>query len=215
VVQPCLAAGNISYDGAANFLTKEISAMRRLAIGLCAVVAVTATVHAQETVKKPARVTTSVVRTGAIVEAVDRETREIKLLGADGKRFSIVADDSIKNFDQIDPRDRIMVEYLQSVAIIVGPPGTEPTTADLSAIAVAEPGEKPRVGIADTRAVVGTVTSLDTTHRLATLSMPTGESVTVKVHDDVPLELVKVGDPVATVVTSAVAITVEEPPTRE
>jgi hypothetical protein len=183
--------------------------------------AVTAGVHAQETVnkpetvKKPARVTTSVVRTGAIVEAVDRETREIKLLGADGKRFSIVADDSIKNFDEIDPRDRIMVEYLQSVAIIVGPPGVEPTTADLSAIAVAEPGEKPRVGIADTRAVVATVTSLDTTHRLATLSMPTGESITVKVHSDIALELVKVGDPVATVVTSAVAITVEEPPASE
>ena len=189
--------------------------MRRGAIGIFALVAVTVAAQAAETVDKPARVTTSVVRTGAIVEAVDRETREIKLLGADGKRFSIVADDSIRNFDQIDPRDRIVVEYLQSVAIIVGPPGAEPATAELTEIAVAEPGEKPRAGIADTQAMVATVTSLDTTHRLATLALPSGDSITVKVHDDVALDLVQVGDPVATVVTNAVAITVEEPPASE
>lgn len=186
--------------------------MRRLAIGICALFVTAAYAEVQETVKKPARVLTSVVRTGAIVEAVNRETREIRLLGADGKRFTIVANEAVENFDQIDPRDRIMVEYLQSVAIIVGPPGVQPTEGDLTDITVAEPGEKPRMGIADTRAVIATVATLDYTHRIATLTLPDGNTATVQVGDNVQLDLVKVGDPVATVITEAVAISVEEPP---
>jgi hypothetical protein len=71
--------------------------------------------------QKPARVITSTIRSTAIVEAVNKETREIKLLDASGERFTIVADEMVRNFDQIEPRDRVYTEYLESVAIMVAP----------------------------------------------------------------------------------------------
>ena len=74
---------------------------------------------AQDTVEKPARVVKSVLKSGAIVEAVDRETREIKLVGPDGRRFTVVAGPEVRNFAQSDPRDRIVVQYTESIAIVV------------------------------------------------------------------------------------------------
>ncbi|MCZ6869280.1 MAG: hypothetical protein O7G84_07255, partial [Gammaproteobacteria bacterium] len=61
------------------------------------------------------------MQTGAIVEAVNKETRELKLIGPDNRRFTVVADELVRNFDQIKPRDRITVEYLESIAIVVSP----------------------------------------------------------------------------------------------
>ncbi len=98
-----------------------------MAVTTCVLASLAATVNAAETsVAKPSRIVTAMVKSGAIVEAVNKETRELKIIDARGNRFTVVANELVRNFDQIEPRDRIVVEYLESVALVVAPEGSEP-----------------------------------------------------------------------------------------
>jgi hypothetical protein len=158
-------------------------------------------------VQKPGRVVTSTVRSAVIVEAVNKETRELKVIDASGRRFTMVADDLVANFDQIEPRDRIVVEYLESIAIVVVPAGT-PTMGEGVAVELAPLGDKPGVTGVSTFVVSATVESLNYSDRIATLRYEDGTTQTIKVADDVPLDLVDVGDEVRFRITDAIAISV-------
>ncbi len=162
-----------------------------------------------ETRATPGRVITSTVKSSAIVESVNKETRELKLIGASGRRYTIVADEMVRNFDQIEPRDRIVTEYLESIAIMVVPAGA-PAMGSGMAIEVAALGSKPGISSVDTFMVRATIDSLNVTDRIATLSLEDGSSRTIKVADDVPLDLVSVGDEVRMRVTQAVAVSVRK-----
>lgn len=162
-----------------------------------------------KTVKVPGRVTTATVRSVAIVEAVDKENREIKIIDASGRRYSLVASDMVMNFDQIEPRDRIVTEYLESVAVFVVPEGA-PSLGDAGAVELAPFGGKPGIKVADTFMVSATIEALNVTDRIATLRGEDDSVRTVKLADDVPLEHVEVGDEVRMRVTEAIAISVRE-----
>ena len=159
----------------------------------------------------PGRVITSTARREAIVESVNKETREIKVVDANGKIHTFVAGDMVANFDQIEPRDRIVTEYLESVAVFVAPAGT-PAMGDMGLVEVAPLGEKPGMAMADTFMVAATVDAIDTAARLVTLRGEDGFQTMVKVADDVDLGNVEVGDEVRMRVTEAVAIKVVEAP---
>lgn len=158
---------------------------------------------------KPARMTTSLVRTAAIVEAVDRETRSLKLIDATGRRFSTTVGDEVTNFDQIDPRDRIVMEYLDSLAVMVVPAGS-PELGQGMAVEVAGEGQKPALSTAATVMVKARVVELNLSERRATLQYEDGSVDTISVADDVPLELVEVGDEVRFRMTRAIAVSVRE-----
>ena len=57
-------------------------------------------------VVKPARVTTAIVTTEAIVEAFNAETRELKLIDVDGNRMTIIADERVGSLVDLQARDR-------------------------------------------------------------------------------------------------------------
>ena len=167
--------------------------------------------HEQKgTIKIPARVVTSTVRTAAIVEAVNRETREISVIDASGRRYSFIASDLVANFDQIEPRDRIITEYIESVAVAIAPPGA-PELGDATAIELAPLGEKPGVAAADTFMVRATIEAVDVDDRTALLRGENGRVRTVQVPDDVPMDIVEVGKEVRMRITEAIAISVVEP----
>ena len=152
-------------------------------------------VAGSKTVQVPGKVVTSTVRSMAIVEAVDKETRELKLIDVNGKRYTVVASDLVANFDQIEPRDRIVMEYLESVAVFAVPAGA-PELGDAATVEVAPLGNKPGIKTAETVMVKATVQSLNMTDRIAVLRGENGQLRTVKISDDVPLDLIKVGDEV-------------------
>ena len=187
---------------------------QRFAIGLLAVFALSSAQaeEAQEKVQKPARVITSVVKSGAIVEAVDKESRELKLIAADGRRFTVVAGPEIRNFDQIEARDRIVVEYTESIAIVVTPKGTEGVEGAVGMVDVAAEGDKPGIAGLETVAVTATVAALDRDSRRATLELPDGSTRSIRAAADARLDLVDVGDQVTAVITESRAVSVVEPP---
>ncbi len=180
-----------------------------LAAALASVVTVPSA--AEQTIEKPARIISTMVKTAAIVESVNKQTRELKIIDAQGNRFSVVAGDEVKNFDQIQPRDRIVTEYIESVAIIVAPAGAEALEGYFGATSVAAPGEKPAFIDVETSVLVATVQAINVADRLATLLTEDGEVRSVKLSADVPLDLVQVGDQVQFRVTRAIAISVVGP----
>ncbi len=159
----------------------------------------------------PGRVITSTARREAIVESVNKETREIKVVDANGKIHKFVAGDMVANFDQIEPRDRIVTEYLESVAVFVVPGGT-PEMGDMGLVEVAPLGEKPGMAMADTYMVAAKVDAVDTDARIVTLRGKDGFQTAIRVADDIELANLKVGDEVRMRVTEAVAISVVEAP---
>lgn len=164
-----------------------------------------------ETTSKPARVLSTLIKRAAIVESVNPDTRELKLLDAQGNRFTVVADESVRNFDQIKPRDRIVAEYLESVAVVIAPKGSKPPVEDASAWNVAEAGDKPGVAGVETRLVVATVQAINAVDRLLTLETEDGGVRTVKVSDQAELHLVEIGDQVRLRITTAIAMRVVAP----
>ena len=163
------------------------------------------------TVSIPGRVITSTARREAIVESVNKETREIRVLDAEGKLHTFVASSMVANFDQIEPRDRIVTEYLESVAVFVAPAGT-PELGDAGLVEIAPLGEKPGVMMADTYMVAATIDAIDGPERVVTLRGEEGFQTSIKVADDVDMETFKVGDEVRMRITEAVAISVVEAP---
>ncbi len=159
----------------------------------------------------PGRVVTSTARREAIVESVNRETREIRVVDANGKIHTFVAGDMVANFDQIEPRDRIVTEYLESVAVFVAPAGT-PELGDMGLVEVAPLGDKPGIAMADTFMVASKIDAIDTESRVVTLRGEDGFQTSIKVADDVDLSEVNIGDEVRMRLTEAVAIKVVEAP---
>lgn len=161
------------------------------------------------TVSLPGRVITSKARREAIVQSVNRETREIKVVDANSRIHKFVAGDMVANFDQIEPRDRIVTEYLESVAVFIAPKGT-PALGDAGLVELAPPGDKPGMAMADTYMIAATIDAIDTSGHTVTLRDQDGFQTALKVADDVELEEFKVGDEVRMRVTQAVAISVVE-----
>jgi hypothetical protein len=158
---------------------------------------------------KPGRLITSMIRTAAIVEAVDHETRKLKLIDASGRRFTTSVGEEVTNFDEIEPRDRIVMEYMDSIAIVVMPAGAPEADQGMMAEAAGE-GQKPALRVAESYMVKATVLELNLTERRATLHYEDGSVDSIKVADDVPLELVEVGDEVRFRVTHAIAVSVRK-----
>lgn len=162
---------------------------------------------------KPARVVSTMVKRAVIVEAVYPETRELKVLDAQGNRFRVSVDPMVTNFDGIEPRDRIVAEYIESVAIIVAPAGSEPLIGEGRAVEVDPLSDKPILRGAETRLLVATVEAINVADRLATIRTDDGDVHDVKVAKDARLDLVEVGDQVRLRITLAVAVAVTKPNT--
>lgn len=168
---------------------------------------------AQDTVEKPATVISGVVKVSAIVESADPATREIRLIGPKNERFTVVADDRVLNFEQLAPRDRVVIEYVESLGIMVSPPGsTTVNTEDVSEITVS-PGEDRRsVHGVDVLVLTATVAELNRKTRMVTLVTPDGGVRTIRASEAVALDAVDVGDQVTVRATQTIAVSVVEPP---
>lgn len=183
-----------------------------LTASLAAALLVT-TANAQQTVEKPTKTITGVIKHSAIVESVNPETREINLIGAGMRRFSITAGPEVRNFDQIKARDRLVVEYIERLRIEVSPGGTEQPEGAVAAMGRAEEGERPGMGAAESVQATFTVGSIDLENSRATLIDSDGVPRTIDVQDTEALKLVHVGDHVTTRLTKALSISIEPPPT--
>lgn len=160
---------------------------------------------------KPARVISTMIKRVVIVEAVYPESRELKLLDSAGNRFRVVVDQRVPNFDSIKPRDRIIAEYVESVALVIAPQDSELPIGNASMVEVVPDAEDPTILGVETRVVVATIEAINLSDRIVSIKSAEGDVRNVKVHPDARLDLVEVGDQLRLRVTRAVAVSLQSP----
>jgi hypothetical protein len=79
----------------------------------------------------------------ATIQTVDPDTREILLRADDGRLLSVVAGPQVRNFDQLEPGDRVAAFYVESIAASMAAPGQAVETRAGSATDRAPEGSRP------------------------------------------------------------------------
>ena len=145
----------------------------------------------------------------ASVEAVDSATRTVTLKGPAGDIVTLPVGPEVRNFDQIQVGDLVVVRYLGALTLKLKKRGTakrERTDRDI--VERALPGERPARIDAHEVHVIADVIALDPKTQTVTLRGPT-RVVDLRVNDPEQFKLVAVGDQVEATYTEAVAISVE------
>ncbi len=88
-----------------------------------------------EAVMASATVTATVVK-------VDQETREVTVKGEDGKEFSFIASEDVRNLAQVKPGDTVTATYAEALAYEVKKGGTVVGPATVVGGGAAQPGER-------------------------------------------------------------------------
>ena len=147
----------------------------------------------------------------ATVEAIDPKTRMVTLRGPEGNALTFKADEDVRNLEQVKVGDRVNVDYYESVAVNVRPPG-EPINDVRVATDRAEPGEKPSGMAAQHVTITATVEAIDKKNATVTLRGPQADVRTMRVRDPRKLDKVKVGDRIVVTYTEMMAVSVTPAP---
>jgi len=166
--------------------------------------------------EKPSAEMTELMVKTATVKAVDYDTRVVVLEDPEGNVVAFEAGEEVRNLAQVEVGDQVVARFLRSVAVAVRPADEEvPAGAELTRVAVAAPGEKPGILMADTKEMAALVKAIDRENRLVTFEGPEGGLAVFKVADQVNLDAVEVGENLVVVYTEALGISVEEPAAEE
>lgn len=150
----------------------------------------------------------SVSTTTATVEAVDLQTRIVKLRTLEGKPFTVRVGKEAVNLPKVKKGDKVEITYAQILEVRMAEPG-EVRAEVGTMIGGAEPGATPRgVGITETN-VTATILEIDKVNEAAKLKFADGTVAVVKVQNPANLDKVKVGDTIAIKYLEAIDIAVK------
>lgn len=150
-----------------------------------------------------------VTLTATVVE-IDAATRTVTLKGANGKLVDIVVPPEAKRFDQVKVGDLVTVEYARALTLTLKKAGSGIREATSQTVTAGAPAGAVAGGAAAHQVtILANVTAVNKKERFITLRGPKGNSMDLTVLDPGQLKLIKVGDQVEAVYTTAMAITVE------
>jgi hypothetical protein len=115
-----------------------------------------------------------------VVTAIDRTTRSVTLQNADGDIRTVGVPPDMRSFDALKVGDHVDVDYYESIALALMPPGTKSAMTERSTGGKVEPGVA-----AAGREVTATVqvVSVDEAMNKVTFKGPKGNIRTVTVYD--------------------------------
>jgi len=194
--------------------------MLRLTFAILAACAA-ASIHAQQpptgaVVKssEPGKVSvTEAVRVSAAVVAIDKIGRTVDLKGPKGRVVTLAVSNEVRNFDQVQVGDQVVVRYVRALSLELKKTGSAVMEKSEKSDAVRAPaGARPGAAGARQVTVLANVVAVNKKTKTITLKGPKGNQVDLVVEDPKQLALVKKGDQVEAVYTEAVAISVEAAP---
>jgi hypothetical protein len=181
------------------------------ALLLVAFAAGNAFADAHEELDRPSMHASQSMKVNAVVEAINHETREVRLRRSDGEIIEFVASEEARNLGQVDVGDIVNAEYIHSVSIeVIANEGYEPEAGQMQATARTEEGEMPGVAAINTQVATATVEEINIEANTFKLKGVDGTVNEYTARNPENLKRAKVGDLVIMTVTDAVAITVEE-----
>ena len=151
----------------------------------------------------------NVVSLTATVEAIDMEKRILTVRGPEGLPLKVHAGKEVINLPQVRVGDKIVLEYLQSLAVRMAKPG-EIRGETTGMISAAKPGSKPGILGTTETTVTATIMALDEVNETATLKGSDGGVIVVKVQDPTNFAKVKVGETIVITYIEALALSVKE-----
>ena len=150
------------------------------------------------------------IKLTATVLSVDQQDRSIVVKGPDGEAKKIALTEDVKNFDQIHTGDEVVVEVYSALAMQLAKPGEAFRDVASSTVAVAQPGEKPKLVLVDMVEVLAKITKIEPATRELTVTGPLGRSVTLQVPEHMKkFDELKVGDEVNARYIEAFALSVQ------
>jgi Cu/Ag efflux protein CusF len=161
---------------------------------------------------KPGGVVVETSSITATVESIDYKARIVILRGPNGDLVSLKIGEEAKNFNRVKKGDKVTFDYYESIAIDIQKSTGEPMAEETQSVTRAKPGEKPGGTIKTTGHMTARVEDINYQTRTVTFKMPQGETMSLKVGDQVKgLNEIKKGDEVVVQYTQAVAISVHTP----
>lgn len=160
---------------------------------------------------EPGGLLVETIEISATVVKVNKSTREVTMIDSKGGRKTCRAGPEVRNFDQIEPGDRVRAALTQQYMSFVRrsrgemPAGGEQVRQK---IVVAPKGAKPSVMIVNTSEYTGRVLSIDTKSRTAVIVFADGRRQTFKARPDVDMTRHAVGAEVVFRTTESVAVSI-------
>jgi hypothetical protein len=145
----------------------------------------------------------------ATVIAINKTTREVKLLNEVGDTLTVVAGSHVKNLAQVHVEDVVKLRIKEQLTIQVA---SSPAVRDTQEVSVksAEPGEQPHGTITEKSRTTATIVAIDKATSTVTLKGKDGNPFTIKAKKKETLDKVKVGDLVVFTAMKSVATSVEK-----
>ena len=168
---------------------------------------------AEDTDSQGNRIRTAAIQVGAVISAIDAETREVTLELPQGGYVTVVAGPDIQRFDEFAVGDAIVATYVTSLAGELREPNPEELEnpwQELDAAAIAGLDMPP--GVAGLR-VIKAVCTIEGMNRVAGTAMIQDPRGKYHMIGDIPAERfegVKLGDTVVIVYSEAMALTLEK-----
>ncbi|MCB2225469.1 MAG: copper-binding protein [Desulfarculaceae bacterium] len=160
---------------------------------------------------QPGVVAVEVVQLGGTVTALDLKARKVTIKGDGGKEVVLNAKQA-RNLEQVKVGDKVLVDFIQSLALFVTKPQGGPAAGAAQVVTLAPKGQKPGGIVADVVELRAQVVAIDYKARTVALKGPAGKVRTLKIGPDAKdFDQVKKGDDVVLRYTEAVALTVSKP----
>lgn len=155
------------------------------------------------------------VSMSATVEAVDASTRMVSLRGDNGRTATVRVTDEVRNLEQVQPGDKVVVKYYEALAAKLTKKGESATLGKVdSAIGAtrADPGERPGAAAGASVTTTVVIDSVDQSFNTVSFRGPNGMLRTVAVETPEGKQFIdrlKKGDEVEVTYTEALAVSVE------
>jgi hypothetical protein len=139
------------------------------------------------------------------VTKVDKEARKVTFRGPKGGVATLTVPKEAQNLDQVKPGQQYKLKYVEAVAVAIQK-GGKPAAAAAEEVNLAPRGAKPGGTVVRTVHLAGVIDAIDYTNRYVAVRGPKGNTVSLKVAPDVPLDQLSAGDRISVTHTEALAI---------
>jgi len=161
---------------------------------------------------KPGVVEAASASVTGTVSDIDYTTRMVTIKTPDGRETTMEVGPEAYRFNEVKKGDKIKIDYLVSVAVMVQSPHETVNSAEgEGTVVVRNKTQKPSGTAVQTHVVTATVVKINAKKRTAVLKGPDGKEFPIDIAPDVKhLENVKKGDQLVVKYTTAVGITVSK-----
>ena len=145
------------------------------------------------------------------VMGVNAEKRTVTIRGPKGNVATLNVPPEAQNLDKVKPGDRFKMKYIEAVAVGISK-GGEPAQSENKDVKVSPKGGTPGGMVTRTQKRSVVIDAVDYGNRYIAVRGSSGQTLALKVADDVPLEQISAGDRISVVYTQALIAQMEPQP---